>query len=139
MRGQTLARLLSALARANRRLAPPLAVWVAAETAAGLHAAHETRGDDGELLDVVHRDVSPQNVLVSMRDWAHQAGLMHLSQDLVVRAHDPELLRRFVQDPGVKGHVRRVLDDHAVQLRGGASAPRMRSLLRELGFLIELE
>ena len=30
----------------------------------GLHAAHEARGDNGELLGVVHRDVSPQNVLV---------------------------------------------------------------------------
>ncbi len=33
--------------------------------AAGLHAAHEKRGLDGTPLDVVHRDVSPSNVLVS--------------------------------------------------------------------------
>jgi len=32
---------------------------------AGLHAAHEKRGLDGTPLDVVHRDVSPSNVLVS--------------------------------------------------------------------------
>lgn len=31
---------------------------------AGLHAAHELRGDDGEPLGVVHRDFTPQNVLV---------------------------------------------------------------------------
>jgi hypothetical protein len=30
----------------------------------GLHAAHEARGDDGEPLAIVHRDVSPQNVLI---------------------------------------------------------------------------
>jgi len=30
----------------------------------GLHAAHEARNDRGERLDIVHRDVSPQNVLV---------------------------------------------------------------------------
>ena len=30
----------------------------------GLHAAHETKGVNGELLDVVHRDVSPQNIIV---------------------------------------------------------------------------
>ncbi|MBX3221276.1 MAG: protein kinase [Labilithrix sp.] len=30
----------------------------------GLHAAHETKGASGELLDVVHRDVSPQNIIV---------------------------------------------------------------------------
>ncbi|NUO49730.1 MAG: protein kinase, partial [Polyangiaceae bacterium] len=30
----------------------------------GLHAAHEARSDDGEALSIVHRDVSPQNVLI---------------------------------------------------------------------------
>ncbi len=30
----------------------------------GLHAAHEARGDDGEPLAIVHRDVSPQNILI---------------------------------------------------------------------------
>jgi serine/threonine-protein kinase len=30
----------------------------------GLHAAHEARGEDGEPLRIVHRDVSPQNVIV---------------------------------------------------------------------------
>jgi serine/threonine-protein kinase len=32
----------------------------------GLHAAHEARGDAGEPLAIVHRDVSPQNVLVGL-------------------------------------------------------------------------
>jgi hypothetical protein len=30
----------------------------------GLHAAHEARGPDGQLLNVVHRDVSPPNMMV---------------------------------------------------------------------------
>src|SRR5258708_8509197 len=30
----------------------------------GLHAAHEVKNDDGVPLDLVHRDVSPQNILV---------------------------------------------------------------------------
>jgi hypothetical protein len=38
---------------------------IIADAAAGLHAAHELRGHDGELLGVVHRDVSPQNILIS--------------------------------------------------------------------------
>ncbi len=38
---------------------------IAADACAGLHAAHELRGEDGSLLNVVHRDVSPQNILVA--------------------------------------------------------------------------
>jgi serine/threonine-protein kinase len=34
------------------------------DTLAGLHAAHELCGSNGELLKLVHRDVSPQNILV---------------------------------------------------------------------------
>jgi serine/threonine-protein kinase len=43
---------------------------VMSEVCAGLHAAHELRDDGGQLLGVVHRDVSPQNVLVSTRGVA---------------------------------------------------------------------
>jgi len=40
-------------------------VTIASGVAAGLHHAHELRADDGRPLDIVHRDVSPSNVLVS--------------------------------------------------------------------------
>jgi serine/threonine protein kinase len=51
------------------RVALPIrhAVRILAETCAGLHAAHELVGDDGRHLAVVHRDVSPHNILL-MRD-----------------------------------------------------------------------
>ncbi len=42
-----------------------LALKIIAETAAGLHAAHELSGPDGTPLRIVHRDVSPQNILIS--------------------------------------------------------------------------
>jgi serine/threonine-protein kinase len=41
------------------------AVQITSEAAAGLHAAHELVGSDGSPLGVVHRDVSPANILVS--------------------------------------------------------------------------
>src|SRR6185436_8888651 len=41
------------------------AVGIVAAAAAGLHYAHEKRGPGGEPLHIVHRDVSPSNVLVS--------------------------------------------------------------------------
>jgi len=42
-----------------------LAARIVADTCAGLHAAHELIGDDGRPLDVVHRDVSPHNILIT--------------------------------------------------------------------------
>ncbi|MEO0326525.1 MAG: protein kinase [Myxococcota bacterium] len=63
--GVSLFQLLKRLADEGRRLGPDLVAFIGAQIADGLHAAHETRGDDGQLLDVVHRDVSPQNVLLS--------------------------------------------------------------------------
>jgi eukaryotic-like serine/threonine-protein kinase len=63
--GPSVGQIIRSLAQAKRVLKVELAVSIAAETAAGLHAAHETRAEDGELLGVVHRDVKPQNLLVS--------------------------------------------------------------------------
>jgi eukaryotic-like serine/threonine-protein kinase len=62
--GGSLAQLLSELAKRERPLEASIAVRIAANIADALHAAHETRGDDGAPLEVVHRDVSPQNILL---------------------------------------------------------------------------
>ncbi len=63
--GCSLSQLLLALGKRKRRLTSELAVSIAMQVLQGLHAAHELRGDDGKPLGVVHRDVSPQNVLLS--------------------------------------------------------------------------
>ena len=42
-----------------------VAARIVANVAAGLHAAHELEDSDGTQLRVVHRDVSPQNILIS--------------------------------------------------------------------------
>ena len=44
----------------------PLAVSIIAELATGLHAAHEAVGSDGQSLQLVHRDISPSNVLLGI-------------------------------------------------------------------------
>ncbi|MGM0555373.1 MAG: protein kinase domain-containing protein [Myxococcota bacterium] len=42
-----------------------LAAWIVAQAAAGLHYAHTRTDDTGEPMNIVHRDISPQNLLLS--------------------------------------------------------------------------
>jgi serine/threonine protein kinase len=63
--GCSLAQFLMRLIQQNRGLAPEVAVHIAMKVADGLHAAHEVKDDQGKPLAVVHRDVSPQNVLLA--------------------------------------------------------------------------
>jgi len=53
-------------ARRRRPIPPEMAVKIIADAAAGLHAAHELKGWDGELRNLVHCDVSPHNILVGL-------------------------------------------------------------------------
>lgn len=48
----------------RRAIPPEMAVRIIADVAAGLHAAHELRDASGALRGVVHRDVSPHNILI---------------------------------------------------------------------------
>ena len=51
----------------NRERPLPIAVTcrIISDACAGLHAAHATVGDHGQPLGIIHRDVSPPNVLLS--------------------------------------------------------------------------
>jgi serine/threonine protein kinase len=62
--GDTLARMLARAAGRGKRIPPSITVRIALDMLAGLHAAHELRDDRGHPINLVHRDVSPQNVLV---------------------------------------------------------------------------
>jgi serine/threonine-protein kinase len=78
-----------------RRDRPPVEVAcrIVADAAAGLHAAHELRSAEGELFNVVHRDVSPQNILVAyggatkVVDFgvAQARGMLHTTKDGALR------------------------------------------------------
>jgi eukaryotic-like serine/threonine-protein kinase len=64
VRGVSLSKLLTAERAHGGRLPPRLAVRIACDVLSGLHAAHEQVNEHGEPLGIVHRDVSPQNVMV---------------------------------------------------------------------------
>ena len=65
---------LMAGARARGAVVPPwVAGYVVAEAAKGLHYAHEKKDESGVPLEIVHRDVSPQNILLSYEGAAKLA------------------------------------------------------------------
>jgi serine/threonine-protein kinase len=66
VRGVDLWRLSRFLMREGRVLGVPLTMFVMRELLAGLHAVHEARDENGAPLNIVHRDVSPSNVLLSI-------------------------------------------------------------------------
>lgn len=57
--------LLNKSRQMKERVPVDIAVAIATQVLAGLHAAHELVDEMGTPLDVVHRDVSPQNVMIA--------------------------------------------------------------------------
>lgn len=80
--GVDLWRLTRQLARVGRTLGAPLAIYIARRLLFGLHAVHEARDSDGAPLGVVHRDVSPSNVLLS-EDGEVKLGDFGIAQTLL--------------------------------------------------------
>jgi len=64
--GDTLARLMTDAAEAGRIVPVGIGLRIVIDMLCGLHAAHELRDEQGDPTGLVHRDVSPQNVLVGL-------------------------------------------------------------------------
>ncbi|MCU0692909.1 MAG: serine/threonine protein kinase [Polyangiaceae bacterium] len=64
--GETLSKLARLLASNGERIPTRILLAVISGALHGLHAAHEAKNDHGEPLNIVHRDVSPQNIMVGL-------------------------------------------------------------------------
>ena len=63
--GDTLNRVLRSAFERRQQVPIEVACSIATGLLHGLHAAHEVRDEEGVPLDIVHRDVSPQNILIA--------------------------------------------------------------------------
>lgn len=64
IQGETITRL-TRVSRKRARIVPlPIALAIAVDMLQGLHAAHEAKDEVGKPLDIVHRDISPHNIMV---------------------------------------------------------------------------
>ena len=64
VRGESLSKLIRMARKAGTNIPPRIAASIICGFLHGLHAAHEAKNERGDRIDLVHRDVSPQNVLV---------------------------------------------------------------------------
>jgi serine/threonine-protein kinase len=82
-------------------LADPIAARIVAEGCAGLHAAHQAVGVDGEPLGIVHRDVSPPNILISMNGHVKVSdfGIAKARYQLHSRTRTGEIKGKFAYIP----------------------------------------
>jgi serine/threonine-protein kinase len=111
VRGHSVRTLLRALQPSNDRVPVGLAVWIVIQALRGLHAAH-TLTHEGAALRIIHRDVTPENVLIGLD------GSVKVADFGIARATDTNTLT----EPGVvKGKLAYLSPD---QLQGGPADAR---------------
>jgi eukaryotic-like serine/threonine-protein kinase len=89
--GVSLARLIHATSDHGQSIPLGVAVTIACDVLSGLHAAHTAKNDRGESMGIVHRDVSPQNVLIGSAGIARVTdfGIAHAAERMAVtRTHE---------------------------------------------------
>lgn len=117
--GEPLSRLLRETREAQARVPLPIAAAIAYDALLGLHAAHNAKSPEGTPLELVHRDVGPENILVGadgvarITDFgiAKAAGRMNSTRDGGIRG---KLV--YLAPEQVGGNVDRRTDVYAVGL-----------------------
>ena len=107
--GESLWKLMRTAHAKGERVPGSVAVKVVSDTLRGLHAAHEATDENGAPLGLVHRDVSPQNVIVGADGGARivdfgiakAAGRLHSTRDSSVKGKYAYMSPEQVRGEGV--------------------------------------
>ena len=110
--GHALSRLIRRLKKRGERIEPFIACYVLIQLLEGLHAAHTQKDNSGQLAGIIHRDVSPQNVLLSM------TGQVKVIDFGIARARDR---LEATQGSQVKGKLRYMAPEQIKPSLGGSA------------------
>ena len=113
IQGESLAQLVRATLEAGKTVPQDIILSIMSGILHGLHAAHEAKSERGEPLGIVHRDVSPQNILVGtdgiarVLDFgvAKAAGRAHVTRDRHVKGKLAYMAPEQVQNISVDRRV----------------------------------
>ena len=111
--GETLAYIFEHVAERSQRIPVSIVCRIGADIAAGLHHAHTGRDVQGRTEPIIHRDVTPSNILVSF------AGITKLLDFGVAKAKSPD--REDSQPGSLKGKLAYLAPE---QLTGEEVSPR---------------
>jgi len=90
LHGEDLRAMMRALKSRELRMPLEHAIGIVLGAASGLHYAHEKKGADGRGLGIVHRDVSPSNIVVTF-----DGGVKVVDFGIAKVTSDPELSRGY--------------------------------------------
>jgi hypothetical protein len=90
LHGEDGRRIMKGLAEREQAMPLEHAIHILIDAAAGVHFAHEKKGPDGNSLGIVHRDLSPSNIVVT-----YAGGVKVVDFGVAKIAADPELSGRY--------------------------------------------